>query len=437
MSDVIISRRGRSKGSSGNGTRLVTEYITANTNWIVPEGVKDNKFDVRIFGAGATVVEYESLNWNAGGSGWMNNDILELTPGDSIPITIGWSYNKSARFNLFNNNFTTRFNTSNYYWYYTGESTSFGTYLSASGGQGINGGAAGHSVYNKPIAYQFGGGGGNEQGGDGGVWGGGGSGNKGGNGGIYGGGGGSSFSGGSNLNFGGGNGGKYGGGGGGAIIIAAGSGFGYYGKGGEYGGNGGNKIPEYFTHINSNTYAKYLGNNSENGTNTMGIDSIPLDFRGEGLGGGNYSGGGGGYGGNGGNGYVYIVNNSWLYTTGGGGGGGYGGNGGDSFKGKPSTHGGAGGGGYGGDGESYTTGRFGGGGGGYGKQSVGKYGGGGGYYCIGGGINLTGGGGGIGIWDNGELVASYASGGTYPGNTKSGYYQRCGEPGICIIQYYI
>ena len=49
ISDVIISRR--SSGSK-SGSRLITEYITYNCNWVVPDGVRDNEFSVRIFGAG-------------------------------------------------------------------------------------------------------------------------------------------------------------------------------------------------------------------------------------------------------------------------------------------------------------------------------------------------------------------------------------------------
>lgn len=148
--------------------------------------------------------------------------------------------------------------------------------------------------------------------------------------------------------------------------------------------------------------------------------------------------GGGGYGGNGGRGGVW----------GAGGGGGYGSNGGsswrlytgtdyDSANGLMAKLYSAGGGGYGGDGEdgeyqSFAGGStsVGAGGGGYGKVSVGRGGAGGGYYCPGGGKNNTRGGGGVGVWKNGSLLRSYASGGWYPLNIR-------GESGVCIIQYYI
>ena len=47
MSEAIISRRGG--GSSFSGGRLITETIIENTNWVVPNGIKNNEISVRIF----------------------------------------------------------------------------------------------------------------------------------------------------------------------------------------------------------------------------------------------------------------------------------------------------------------------------------------------------------------------------------------------------
>lgn len=459
MSDVIISRRGSGKSKSGNGNTLITEYITFNQNWVVPYGVKNNEFSVRIFGAGATVNAY-TINNNSGGSGWMNNDIFTLTPGEIIPITIGQSIDYE---NSYNNRIHNIYNSAMYqidlinYLHNTGPSSSFGTLLSANGGKDKNGGSGGSGGNSSDAhggrGYQFGGGGTfNGNGGNGGVWGGGGGGGNnykgygnGGYGGLYGGGGGCSLVT-SNLGHGG-NGGKYGGGGGGAIIKYSGGGYKTYpGIGGEFGGNGGNR----FTNIVGNdSFITNLNSVSpENGTNTIGDSNVPSLLQGNGCYGGfgvndtknnnayyNGTGGGGGYGGNGGCGFGNIINLAYVQCVGGGGGG-YGSNGGNAGFITP-----GGGGGYGGDGGSGSnrTSPYGGfqvgfpaGGGGYGKGATGG-GGGGGYYCPGGGINLTGGGGGYGIWQDNKFIKSYASGGFWNKNTSA----YIAEPGICIIQYYV
>ena len=421
MSEVMISRRGGSSSSSGSGSTLRTEYIVFNQNWIVPGGVKNNEFSVRLIGSGHSTGGYNT----GGGSGWMNNEVFtNLTPGQSIPITIG-----DAVIGV-------------------GQPTSFGTYLSGNGGYYMNGGAAGGSNSDsRGNAYQFGGGSAyRNYGGDGGVWGGGGSGGKyGGNGGIYGGGGGSGI----DINYGkGGDGGTYGGGGG--------TGFGridgciqsiYTGYGGEYGGNGGCVYNTSYILDALNNYAK----KSENGINTSTWTNVTKDditgayFRGWGIGGdsmisdNNFAGGGGGFGGNGGVAGKTTPNTRWYYYAGGGGGG-YGSNGGNGGTG---THGfidGGGGGGYGGDGGNRA-----GGGGGYGKVSIGGSigGGGGGYYCPAGGYRalnalntdqymknyLTMSGGGLGIWNQSEFIISFGSGAS-ANNMPS-------EPGVCIIQYYV
>ena len=402
MSEVMISRR--SGGGSSGDSGLVTTYVCSDINWVVPKS-KDGNFYIRLIGAGGTPYKESYLG---GGSGMMNNDVLQLSEGDVIPITVGIPYWVNG----------------------AGGTTSFGTYLSGNGGSFMSGGSGGFGgTWGRGgTAYQFGGGACNSgHGGNGGVWGGGGTGRaawSGGNGGTYGGGGGTAYSN-SSTKPQSGNGGTYGGGGGAGTYTNS-SRFCKLGYGGEYGGNGGGYNSE-----------------AENGVNTAGWTNVGKDeisnsyLTGYGLRGTSADdnkgyGGGGGFGGNGGS-----VNISY-----GGGGGGYGSNGGNSSN----VAGGAGGG-YGGDGEDAPmNGEYrGAAGGGYGKVSVGS-GGGGGYYCPGGGINrhrtmnITGGtlylnsyaGGGIGIWDRGEFLASYGSGAYSYGNVWMFF-----EPGVCIIQYYV
>ena len=200
MSEAIIARGGRKGGGSGSDFHgLMTEVYTSSTMWLVPSNAVNNEFSVRIFG---------------GGGGWMNNDTLTLEPGTLIFINIG-SGGESVEDSSYSG-------THHPFWATSGGITSFGTYLSASGGSaptipnndyrdeswynatGGSGGAGGGGRLHGGRGYQFGGGGGG----------------YGGNGGNYGGGGGgygkSAF------------GGNNGGGGGG-----------YYGRGGNDGGGGG------------------------------------------------------------------------------------------------------------------------------------------------------------------------------------------------------
>ena len=120
MSEAIIARRSgglRLKVSKS----LRTETITFNTNWTVPNAI-NNAFDVRIFGGGG-----RGASSGGGGGGWMNNATLTLTPGDNISITIGAGGNNE--------------------FHRTGGTTSFGTYLSANGGETLNGGSGGGGEY--------------------------------------------------------------------------------------------------------------------------------------------------------------------------------------------------------------------------------------------------------------------------------------------------
>lgn len=278
MSEAMICRRG-TKGESIPPFSYITQTITQNTIFTVPKYLENNTLSVRLFGAGGGGGNYAD---GGGGGGWMNNGEIEVTPESQIQITIG-SGGAPA-------------------WYtqgsgVTGGTSSFGTYLSANGGEGCttssrhggNGGAGGGGHHYGGIGYQFGGGG----------------------------------CGSSNAAWGG-NGGTWGGGGG--VVIS------YiginprnvtFGVGGTYGGNGGKDI-----YRSSNNY----WNNRTpptNGTNTMGNSSIDIELQGAGIRGYSgdtqqYGGGGGGYGGNGG--YGGWDGSDTKY---GGGGGGYGADGGN------------------------------------------------------------------------------------------------------------
>ena len=397
MGESLIVRRG-SEGSSAKQV-LKTEIIEESGTFVVPEAINQS-FSVRIFGGGGAGNYSGKSNYSTtiyggagGGGGFMNNNIFNLNKGEQIYIYIGNGGNLNSP---------------------NGESTSFGTYLSATGGNGANGcnggngssgGGGGSETLQRLYGYaggngtQFGGGGGcitTRRTGNGGTWGGGG--------GCYG-----YFS-----------------------ATAGGGDYNNITKGGTHGGNGG-----------------MLGSPAQNGTNTRLINGI--DFYGNGAAGSPNS--------------IVECNNSTYrgmsnykskkpenanYIIAGGGGGGYGGDGGNSIGG------GGGYGGRGGDGNQYmflynngntSFGVFaGGGGGGYGgrggdgKLYVGSYtntkyatnvpsgysagvGGGGGAYGRGGDAfqdGHRGGGGGGGASHNNILYN--------PGN---------GGNGICIIQYYV
>ena len=418
MAEAIISRRG---GGSSTGGNLQTELITSNKTWVVPAHI--GNISVRLFGGGASGSAKTAGNyaWEmyGGGSGWMNNgEFNNISNGSIIQITIGTGGSPTATESggKYIYNYTSK----------SGGTSSFGTYLSANGGSGKDGGAGGggslasnYYLYTSGtvrggIGYQFGGGGmctymeyySDKQGPNSCI---------GGNGGTWGGGGGA-FSGANSLGqrydgyTNGGKGGTYGGGGFGGVQWP---GQGYYssavnGKGGTYGGNGGTTRIDTVFNQTANIAA-------ENGTNTMSISSVVDNCKGYGRI-DNYSNanltclsGGGGYGGNGGGGC--------------GGGGGYGGNG--------------------GDGGSYYSPTGTGGGGGYGRGGDGgdggthSGGGGGGYYSRGGdgGYLSVGGGGGFGCGADRNNTAGFGGGGAI------GYYNVTedkfkGGDGICIIQYY-
>ena len=131
MSESVISRKGFTWAEVNNIVNnavnankryeFKSELITASRSWPVPSGVRNNQFEVRIFGGGGG--GGQQFRWDSGdidtyassggGGGWMNNAILTLTPGQSISILIGAGGIVGA----------------------SGETTTFGSYLSANGGE--------------------------------------------------------------------------------------------------------------------------------------------------------------------------------------------------------------------------------------------------------------------------------------------------------------
>ena len=186
MGEALLIKAGGagSGGSSGSGN-LITNIFTTNGVFVVPKA-KDQQFSVRIFGGGgggaSLLTTYTNGSiyrqiYGGGGGGYMNNDILSLNEGETIQISIGAGGKADLVYQPNSSNATI----SSIQGGIEG-TTSFGTYLSALGGNGGRGysnrgiggyGASGGGVYEGGTGYQFGGGGSNN-GGDGGKWGGGG-----------------------------------------------------------------------------------------------------------------------------------------------------------------------------------------------------------------------------------------------------------------------
>ena len=112
--------------AAGGTPRLITEIIPGSQNWACPEGV--TSVDVLLFGAGGG-----GGIRGGGGGGHMAQGALTVTPGNTYAITVGiggYSYYRSD----------------SYCDSGTGEVSSFGTLLSASGGsKGVYTGGAGGS----------------------------------------------------------------------------------------------------------------------------------------------------------------------------------------------------------------------------------------------------------------------------------------------------
>ena len=264
------------------GTR--TEIFTHDGVFTVPAGVTSLR--VMCYGGGGHGGLSGDEAGGGGGGGYYAEETVSVTPGEKIPVTIGLG--GVLGFMNFGDNIRTRHN---------GGTTSFGSYLSADGGEsGYDGGSTG------------------------------------------------------------GNGGSGGSGGGGGYTNHSGK----YANGGvgyQFGGGGGGRRHSSYTQTIAKGGSMGGAGGIHHGAGSAGIDTTNMDvpFPGPAPGGqaaANYhagSGGGGGYGAAGGDG-----------GTGGGGGGGYGGAGGSSDADKTSTAnkaGGGGGGGYGPSGKGGDGGR--------------------------------------------------------------------------------
>ena len=260
---ILVKAGGGYSGGTGNnsigdiiGWRLKSDIITTNQTYSVPKA-KNQEFSVRIFGGGAGGnlnsfgISYPLGIYNlgtGGGGGNMNNNTLTLNEGEQIEVRIGIGGGGNSQ----------------------GGTTSFGTYLSATGGctNGL-GGTGGGGYYVQTGTYSS-----YDLNGGKGIYGGGGGGWYGGAGGIY-------------------------GGAGGAYNVSSGT-------------NGTNTL--------SNIDLDFVGEGRSFGAGSGGYG---------GSSGYKKASGGGGYGGNGGNGFTLSSIINTLYA--GGGGGGYGGKGGDGF----------------------------------------------------------------------------------------------------------
>ena len=122
MGEAIITRKGSGDASSTNKGILVTELITESKVWKAPKGILNNSISVRIFGAGGS-----GGPGGGGGGGYMNNTIMTVTPGQEISVTIGVGATHSA-----------------------GGTSSFGSYLSANGGEAGTTGEPGQTAQHPP-----------------------------------------------------------------------------------------------------------------------------------------------------------------------------------------------------------------------------------------------------------------------------------------------
>ena len=121
MAEAIISRRG--SGIDTSSGISVTETIVKSLNWTIPN--HRGNISVMIFGGGGGGA---SLNGGGGGGGCMSNDTFDIENGITIPIYIGeGGLGSSREGDIYNGS--------------AGGTSSFGTYLSANGGEaGTSGG---------------------------------------------------------------------------------------------------------------------------------------------------------------------------------------------------------------------------------------------------------------------------------------------------------
>lgn len=388
MGEALLARGTTSFDSIKMVWKPVTEIFTSNTNWTVPINIRNGEVRVMVFGGGGGRGGNDDSSdreqrCGGGGGGYYNTAIVSVGSGTIIPITIG-----AGGLGTDDGNGG------------TGGTTSFGQFISAAGGGG--------AIYDNR----------------------GGSGGSGGGSGYY-------RIGGTGYNFGGGGsagmtslsgtkGGQWGGGGGGVFHLGA--SINNYNKTtsdyfpGPMPSSGGCGMSGYCTDM-KNGIIEYT--NSTDGINrssnfspndligcnalsTMGKAGWTNGIVGIWSSGTNQNftafgfGGGGGYGGNGGNGAAYIWGSMGWGGHAGGGGGGYYADGGHGVGGLTWT----------------TTSAAGGGGGGYGDN----------------GDNGN-------IYNSGRWVYSYGGGGGGYGPSHLGHggnqTHSNGQPGVCIIQYYI
>ena len=436
MSEAIISRRGSKQGDPSTSYVYRMQMYTSSNMFTAPNAT-NNTFHITMIGGGGGG---QSNNYGSGGgSGWMNFGDIELNYGQIVPITVGAGGSAGQ----------------------SGGSSSFGTYLSANGGEtgtnnhGGNGGAGGgggESGAGGGIGFQFGGGGSGAvhisdyndmmqdgyqgrhgksfaKGGDGGPWGGGG-----GSGGF-----GRTASSPIDIYFGWdpdyehyanetmpfpSNYGSY------TTETVKANFFKRYGNGGTYGGNGGGPL---FICTTNNVI--WDNSKPQNGTNTFSWSNVNANYRGYGRAGSRF-------------GYVTEENSrensrrDWddynvVWYSGAGGGGGYGGNGGSSQESiEWSNSGAGGGGGYGANGGNGSWGWWARVGVGDIRGGDGYGGGGGGYGCdgkdatnntIGNTLGYKGAGGGGGFGNIPGISTNFGGGGNA---TQSG------DGGVILIEYY-
>ena len=189
MGEALMFRAGSGGDIGGGSWTLKTEFIDSTRQFYIPDNIKDNQIFVRLFGGGGGGcwfrVSGSGIAMAGGGGGWMNSGFVNVTPGETVTVTIGsgGANNGGTSLSVMQAK--------------SGGTTSLGSYLSAAGGTGAylridsgndrpiqtnagSGGAGGGAYANRNNVvggrgYQFGGGaasGNNATVGSGGEWGG-------------------------------------------------------------------------------------------------------------------------------------------------------------------------------------------------------------------------------------------------------------------------
>ena len=118
MGEAILAKYGG--GSGGSGKWIPKVVIINQNNYFTVPNAKGQQFAVRIFGGGGGGSLTAGSPCGGGGGGNMNNATLKLNEGEVIPIIIGNGGGNVTPMSGFPSN---------------GETTSFGNYLSATGGE--------------------------------------------------------------------------------------------------------------------------------------------------------------------------------------------------------------------------------------------------------------------------------------------------------------